>query len=221
MIRRNSALLPAYSLVLALIALLGFMAVAARVDKMPEFADLFAPLQGELPRCRRCSSTCSRPGSSGFAFAAIGIGALVPAAIMSIAAANLWTRNVYIEFINPNASPRAEAQHGEVGVADRQVRRAVLHPRPAARLRDPAAAARRRVDEPDAAAGDARACSRAGSNSWALLLGWATGHRPRHLDGGAHRLQERHLRARRRGLTDSGLCGDLWRCSPTSWSRSW
>jgi SSS family solute:Na+ symporter len=30
---------------------------------------------------------------AGIAFAAIGIGALVPAAIMSIAAANLWTRS--------------------------------------------------------------------------------------------------------------------------------
>ena len=46
----------------------------------------------------------------GFAFAAIGIGALVPAAIMSIAAANLWTRNVYVEFLSPNASPGAEAR---------------------------------------------------------------------------------------------------------------
>ncbi|MBR7678309.1 sodium:solute symporter, partial [Streptomyces daliensis] len=32
---------------------------------------------------------------AGVAFAAIGIGALVPAAIMSIAAANLFTRNIY------------------------------------------------------------------------------------------------------------------------------
>jgi Na+/proline symporter len=36
----------------------------------------------------------------GIAFAAIGIGALVPAAIMSIAAANLYTRNIHREFIN-------------------------------------------------------------------------------------------------------------------------
>ena len=36
----------------------------------------------------------------GVAFAAIGIGALVPAAIMSIAAANLFTRNIYREFFH-------------------------------------------------------------------------------------------------------------------------
>ena len=107
-IRRNSVLLPAYSLVLAAITLLGFMAVAAGVGKNPAYADLFA----------RYKSNASIPALflamfpdwfAGFAFAAVGIGALVPAAIMSIAAANLWTRNVYIEFINPNASDAAEA----------------------------------------------------------------------------------------------------------------
>jgi SSS family solute:Na+ symporter len=47
---------------------------------------------------------------AGVAFAAIGIGALVPAAIMAIAAANLWTRNIHREFIRPDCSPRDEAQ---------------------------------------------------------------------------------------------------------------
>ena len=42
---------------------------------------------------------------AGVAFAAIGIGALVPAAIMSIAAANLFTRNIYKDFIKPDATP--------------------------------------------------------------------------------------------------------------------
>ena len=46
----------------------------------------------------------------GMAFAAIGIGALVPAAIMSIAAANLYTRNIHREFINNNPTDRQEAQ---------------------------------------------------------------------------------------------------------------
>jgi SSS family solute:Na+ symporter len=47
---------------------------------------------------------------AGVAFAAIGIGAHVPAAIMSIGAANLFTRNIYREFIKPDASPKHEAQ---------------------------------------------------------------------------------------------------------------
>src|SRR5262249_2754038 len=50
---------------------------------------------------------------AGIAFAAIGIGALVPAAIMSIAAANLWTRNVYKEFIRRDATPADEAKQAK------------------------------------------------------------------------------------------------------------
>lgn len=108
-IRRNSVLLPAYSIVLGIITLLGFMAIAAGVDHMPAYADLFA----------RYKANASIPALilemfpswfAGFAFAAIGIGALVPAAIMSIAAANLWTRNIYVEFLRPNASLAAEAR---------------------------------------------------------------------------------------------------------------
>ena len=38
---------------------------------------------------------------AGIAFAAVAIGALVPAAIMSIAAANLFTRNIYKEYLRP------------------------------------------------------------------------------------------------------------------------
>jgi SSS family solute:Na+ symporter len=107
-IRRNSAMLPAYSLVLALIALLGFMAYAAHVDQNPAFKEMFGQYKANF----------AVPGLIlqmfpswfvGFAFAAIGIGALVPAAVMSIAAANLWTRNIHVEFINPNATAAAEA----------------------------------------------------------------------------------------------------------------
>ena len=38
------------------------------------------------------------------------IGALVPAAIMSIAAANLFTRNIYKELLKPNATPAQETR---------------------------------------------------------------------------------------------------------------
>jgi hypothetical protein len=54
---------------------------------------------------------------AGVTFAAIGIGALVPAAIMSIAAANLFTRNVYRECRRQRP---AGIPDGEMGVADRQ-----------------------------------------------------------------------------------------------------
>jgi Na+/proline symporter len=46
----------------------------------------------------------------GVAFAAIGIGALVPAAIMSIAAADLYTRNIHREFINRNPTDKQESR---------------------------------------------------------------------------------------------------------------
>ncbi len=54
------------------------------------------------------------PWFVGFSFAAIAIGALVPAAIMSIAAANLFTRNVYREYIRPTCSGQEESTVAKV-----------------------------------------------------------------------------------------------------------
>ena len=51
---------------------------------------------------------------AGVAFAAIGIGALVPAAIMSIAAANLFTRNIYKEYLTQDATPAQEANVSKI-----------------------------------------------------------------------------------------------------------
>jgi solute:Na+ symporter, SSS family len=102
-IRRNAALLPAYSFLLGLLALLGFVAIAAGVAvENPQQAvpQLF---ENEFP-----------DWFAGVAFAAIAIGALVPAAIMSIAAANLWTRNIYKAYLNRNATPSQEAQQSKV-----------------------------------------------------------------------------------------------------------
>jgi SSS family solute:Na+ symporter len=112
-ISRNAALLPAYSFMLALIALLGFMAIAAGVDKAPEFAGLAKsyPRNFAVPALFLAMFP---PWFVGVAFAAIAIGALVPAAIMSIAAANLWTRNIYKEFINPACTPAQESQMAKV-----------------------------------------------------------------------------------------------------------
>ncbi len=112
-VRRNAAILPAYSLLLGLLALIGFMAIAVGVQSMPEFADGF----------KRYSNNFSVPALFlamfpswfvGVAFAAIAIGALVPAAIMSIATANTFTRNVYREFINPHCTHAQESQMARV-----------------------------------------------------------------------------------------------------------
>ncbi len=106
-IRRNMAMLPAYSLVLGLLALLGFMALASGVKDMPEFAPYFKAF-GPNFAVPALFLHFFPSWFVGVAFAAIGIGALVPAAIMSIAAANLYTRNVHKEFINRNMTHEQE-----------------------------------------------------------------------------------------------------------------
>jgi solute:Na+ symporter, SSS family len=100
-VKRNMALLPAYSFLLGAIALLGYMAIAAGVKPDPVYkANIAVPglIHMMFPSW-----------FAGFAFAAISIGALVPASVMSIAAANLFTRNIYKEYIRKNASAREES----------------------------------------------------------------------------------------------------------------
>ncbi len=98
-VRRNAAMLPAYSFMLGMIALLGFVALAAGVvTKDPNAAVplLFLKMFPEW--------------FAGFCLAAIAVGALVPASIMSIAASNLFTRNLYGEFARRKATPSQESQ---------------------------------------------------------------------------------------------------------------
>jgi SSS family solute:Na+ symporter len=97
-IRKNAILLPAYTLLLGLIALLGYMAYAANIkvtsnnDVVPMLFKVLFP-----------------SWFAGFAFSAIAIGALVPAAVMSIGAANLFTRNIWKSYVNPDISHAGEA----------------------------------------------------------------------------------------------------------------
>jgi solute:Na+ symporter, SSS family len=108
-VRRNAALLPAYSFMLGLLALLGFFALADGVDKMPEFKAGFDQFKNSF--AVPALFLHNFPSwFAGVAFAAIGIGALVPAAIMSIAAANLFTRNIYREFFHGDVSDKLESQ---------------------------------------------------------------------------------------------------------------
>ena len=104
-VKKNMAILPAYSLMLGFLALLGFMALA----------DHLKPVGG----------TKGHPDTNtivpwlfhnmfpnwfaGIAFGAIAIGALVPAAIMAIAAANTFTRDIYRPYFRPAADEREEA----------------------------------------------------------------------------------------------------------------
>lgn len=110
-IKRNMVALPAYSLVLGLLALLGYVAITAGVKPLTNAATGKADGNTIVPVLfdNQFSSWFA-----GIAFAAIGIGALVPAAIMSIAAANLWTRNIYKEYIRKNATPQEEAKQAKL-----------------------------------------------------------------------------------------------------------
>jgi solute:Na+ symporter, SSS family len=102
-IRRNATVLPAYTFLLGLIALLGYMALAAGIKPstpnavVPELFVKYFPSWFE-----------------GVAFAAIAIGALVPAAIMSIAAANLFSRNIFKEYLKRDATDAQEAQASKI-----------------------------------------------------------------------------------------------------------
>jgi SSS family solute:Na+ symporter len=110
-IKRNMVALPAYSLVLGLLALLGYAAIAAHTQPIVNAAtgrtdsNTVIPMlfEGQFPSW-----------FAGIAFAAIGIGALVPAAIMSIAAANLWTRNIYKAYLRRDATAAQEAQQAKI-----------------------------------------------------------------------------------------------------------
>jgi SSS family solute:Na+ symporter len=112
-IRRNAAALSAYSFVLGLIALLGYMAIAAGVDKNPAHAAGFAQYGANFA-VPALLLDMFPSWFVGVAFAAIAIGALVPAAIMSIACANLFTRNLYKEFFRPDCSDAEEARMAKI-----------------------------------------------------------------------------------------------------------
>ncbi|WP_079415708.1 monocarboxylate uptake permease MctP [Thiomonas intermedia] len=108
-LRRNWVFLPAYSFMLGLIALLGYMAYASGIAKLPDLAPYF----------KQYGPQFAMPGLLlhffpswfvGVGFAAVAIGALVPAAIMSIAAANLFTRNIYKAYFNPNCTAQKETE---------------------------------------------------------------------------------------------------------------
>ena len=96
-IRKNAVFLPAYTVLLGLIALLGYMAYAAKLsiksnnDVVPALFNALFP-----------------SWFAGFAFSAVAIGALVPAAVMSIGAANLFTRNFWKPYVNAHVTPAQE-----------------------------------------------------------------------------------------------------------------
>ena len=143
-IRKNASILPAYSFVLGLLALLGWVAIAAKTNPIgldgqpnpqlvvPQLFEDFFP-----------------DWFTGVAFAAIAIGALVPAAIMSIAAANTFTRNIYKEWLQQGRHPRRGGQGLEDHLAGGEGVRAGLRADARQPERDQLPAPRRHLDPAD------------------------------------------------------------------------
>ncbi|SFS20875.1 solute:Na+ symporter, SSS family [Granulicella pectinivorans] len=102
-VRRNAAMLPAYSFLLGLIALLGYVALASGVVAKNPNESVPLLFLSAFPEW-----------FGGFCLAAIAVGALVPAAIMSIAASNLFTRNLYGAFATTPLSPKGESEMAKI-----------------------------------------------------------------------------------------------------------
>jgi len=98
-IRKNAVFLPAYTILLGLIALLGFMGHAAGITIVKNNEVVPALFNALFPSW-----------FVGFSFAAIAIGALVPASVMSIGASNLFTRNFWKPYVNKAIDAAGEQQ---------------------------------------------------------------------------------------------------------------
>jgi len=102
-VRRNMTMLPAYSFLLGMIALLGYLALAAGITTKNTSEAVPLLFMKMFPEW-----------FSGFCLSAVAVGALVPAAIMSISASNLFTRNLYGAFTRKPLSERGESQMAKV-----------------------------------------------------------------------------------------------------------
>uniref|UniRef100_UPI003F68F1FE sodium:solute symporter family protein n=1 Tax=Paractinoplanes polyasparticus TaxID=2856853 RepID=UPI003F68F1FE len=98
-LRRNLAVLPIYTLTLGVIMLIGFAAIYSGTQPLGGNGNTVVP---------QWFNENAPAWTAGMVFAAIGVGAMVPAAIMSIAAANLFTRDIYREYFRPQASAKEE-----------------------------------------------------------------------------------------------------------------
>lgn len=100
-LRRVAVALPAWTAVLALFGLLGIAALASGVRTPEGGAEAAVPILVDR----------LMPGPlAGLVFGAITVGALVPAAVMSIAAATSFVRNVYVEYFHPTATPKRQVR---------------------------------------------------------------------------------------------------------------
>ncbi|MER5766502.1 sodium:solute symporter family protein [Streptomyces sp. NPDC001985] len=100
-LRRACVALPAWTAVLALFGLLGIAAVAAGIRTPDGGAESAVPMLVD--------QLMPAP-LAGLVLGAITVGALVPAAVMSVAAATSFVRNVYVEYFHPTATPKRQVR---------------------------------------------------------------------------------------------------------------
>jgi Na+/proline symporter len=105
-IRKNSVFLPLYQVWLVFLAIMGLVALAKNLVPSGVSSLAFpSVLNAYFP-----SSFVA------IAFAGIVIGSMVPAGLQSLGAANLITRNIYLDFINRRANERQQVFWGRVAV---------------------------------------------------------------------------------------------------------
>lgn len=104
-LRKACVGLPAWTAVLALFGLLGIAAIAVGIRTAPQGVESAVPLLVD----RLMSAPLA-----GLVFGAITVGALVPAAVMSVAAATSFVRNVYVEYVHPTATPKRQVRIAKV-----------------------------------------------------------------------------------------------------------
>jgi solute:Na+ symporter, SSS family len=104
-LRRATIALPAWTFVLGLFGLLGVAALAAGIAAPPGNAEAAVPLlvRDLLPAAL-----------TGLVLGALAVGALVPAAVMSIAAATSFVRNIYVPYFHPTATPKTQMRVAQV-----------------------------------------------------------------------------------------------------------
>ena len=160
-IRRNAALLAAYSFILGLIALLGYMAIAAGVDNNPaSMPGRLHPIRTELRRAgavpRVLPLLVRRRGLRRHRHRRAGAGghhvdrlrqSLHPQSLQGILA--------------PELQRGGRSQDGEDRLAGGEDRRGRVHPRHSPGLRHPAPASRRHLDHPASARRSCSASTRA------------------------------------------------------------
>jgi SSS family solute:Na+ symporter len=99
-LKLNAVLLLPCSLIMGMAAFFGYMAIAAKISP--------SHLYNTNSIITTLFASFFPAWFTGFAFVALAFCALVPAAIMSIGVANLFTRNIYREYLCPACSEQEE-----------------------------------------------------------------------------------------------------------------